>query len=256
MRDRAQDKRPVLILLVLLLLLGAVGEAETAPADERVVRASSGRTAADEPPSIEAEPAWAMTVGGGLSAGGDLFRVRALASVEWTAPLADTVFTARRFTVTLDESAYISFGMSRRITRRGWLRADFAWTEMNATALAATETVTPVLFDTVTMTRMGLTWEHRLLDTPFAPYVVVGACYLDVSAKAEYMGQSGIAPEFGVGGVYRMSGPWMARIEFTDTIFQFDSSGIQEEGWPVGAVYAERGPQHLIALGAGLSVMF
>ena len=165
MRDRTQDLRPALILLGLLLLLGAVGEAEAAPADARVVRESTGRTAADESLGAVTEPTWVMSVGGGLSAGGDLFRVRAESSIDWTAPLDDVVFTAKRFTVTLDESAYVSFGLSRRITRHGWLRADFAWTEMNAAALANdTQIVTPVLYDTVTLTRMGLAWEQRLLD--------------------------------------------------------------------------------------------
>lgn len=257
MRDRAHDKRPVLVLMVLLLLLGVVGEAETALADARVVRASSGDTAADEPTGVATEPSWLMSVGGGLSAGGDLFRVRAVDITDWTAPLADTVFIAKRFTVTLDEGTLISFGMSRRITERGWLRVDFAWTEMNAAALANdAHIVTPVHYDTLTMTRLGLSWEQRLLDTTFAPFFVVGARYLDISGKAPYLTQSGLAPEIGVGGVYRMSGPWLARFELTDTIFQFDSSGIQAEDWPVGAVYTELGPQHLITLGVGLSVMF
>jgi len=245
--------------MVLLLLLGVVGEAETALADARVVRASSGDTAADEPTGVATEPSWLMSVGGGLSAGGDLFRVRADgdAIYYWTTPLADAVFIAKRFTVTLDESPLMSFGFSRRITKRGWLRADFAWTEMNVAALANNEhIVTPVLYDTLTMTRLGLSWEQRLLDTTFAPFFVVGARYLDISGKAPYLTQSGLAPEIGVGGVYRLSGPWLARFELTDTIFQFDSSGIQAEDWPEGAVYTEHGPQHLVTLGVGLSVMF
>ncbi len=257
MRTRSQDKRPVVILLALLLLPVVVGEADAVLADARVVEASSVRTVPESLSDADSRPTWTFDVGGGVSAGGDLFRVRSDDDQLWTIPAGGTTFTSSRFTVTLDESAIVSLGLARRMTARGWLRIDFSWTEMNATALAKDgEFVTPVLFDSLTMARAGLTWQQRLADASFSPYVVIGLCYQDVSSKAEYLKQSGLAPKFGMGSVYSLSGAWRVRMELTDTIYQFDSSGIQDEAWPSGTVYTELGPQHLVVVELGLMIVF
>ncbi len=256
MRLHRHDRRPVIVILTLLLMLGVAGRSDASPADARVV------TPADRTPSVTPEPqpadaSWQFRVGTGFSAGGDLFQVKSDATETWTAPVAATDFSARRFTATLDESVLISAGLARRLTSRGWLQLDFTWTEMNVTALALSgQVVDLVPYDVLTFTRLGLAWEQRLLDTPLAPYVRGGVTWLDLSAKSDALTQSGLAPTVGVGAVWRMQGAWAVRAELTDTITQLESDGVTAVDWPEAATYTERGPQHLIGIDVGLVVSF
>lgn len=257
MHIQSQDRRPVLVLVGLLFLLGVVGESDAAPADARVVRPSSGRTAPETSDTTVRPADWFFDVGAGISAAGDLFRAKSDATEMWTAPVSGETFAARRFTVTLDETARISAGLARRITGRGWLHLNFTWFEMNATALANdSQFVSLVPYDVLTFTSLGLTWEERLTDTDLAPFVLAGATWLDVSARSDALSQSSFAPVFGAGVSWRLQGGWVARADLTDTLVQIDSDDVVDTDWPVQATHAEIGPQHLIGIEIGLSVAF
>ncbi len=246
-----------LLPVLCALSLGLCAPAAAAPADAYVVEPKRSRS--DPEPDLRrtGRPDWVFSVNTGLAAGGDLFHVKAGLTETWTAPLGAATFPAQRFTVTLDEGLLIGMGLARRVTPRGWLRLYFSWTEMDATALANdTQFVELVPYDVLTMTRIGLRWEQRLLDTPLTPYLCAGADYLDVSAKADYLSQSRLAPTAGAGLIYDLAGAWRVSGEVTDTVVQLDSAGVTDADWPGGAVYSERGPQHLISLTLGLLVLF
>jgi hypothetical protein len=239
----------------LLLILAVLASAAPAAGADDVLEPKRGRSAPARETARGGGADWAFSVVGGVSAAGDLFRVKS-ASTEWTAPVGGATFTAKRFTVTLDEAFLIGIGLARRITDRGWLRADFAWTEMDATAFALTEAVELVPYDVLTMVRLGLRWEQHLLETPLSPYICAGVDYLDVDAKSDFLAQSTWAPAVGVGLIYVLQGSWRLRGEIVDTIVQFDSEGVTAADWPAQATYTELGPQHLFGLGLCLSVMF
>jgi len=231
--------------------------AGTALADAYVLEPKRGRSGPVRETRDAGDADWAFTVGGGLGASGDLFQVKGAVTGDWTAPIDGEVFQARRFSVTLDENVLVGFGFSRRVTRLGWLRLDFSWTELEATALANdSQFVELVPYDALTMIRVGVAWEQRLVDEAWAPFVVLGVSHLDVEATADFLDQSGLAPTIGLGLDYDLSGPWRLRCELTDTLVQLESSGVTAGDWPGDAVYTEVGPQHLIALTLGMAVLF
>lgn len=242
--------------VIAAVLVGMCAPLAAAPADAYVVEPKRSRSAAEPEARGVARADWAFSVNAGLGAGGDLFHVKAGFPENWTAPVGGETFAAKRFTVTLDEGLQLGLRLTRRLTPRGWLRLEFSWTEMEATALAHTDFVTLVPYDVLTMVRLGLLWEQRLLEMPLSPYVCAGVDYLDVAAKAVYLSQSTVAPTVGAGLIYEMAGPWRVTAELSDTIVQLESAGFTEQDWPGGAVYTERGPQHLISLTVGLLVLF
>ncbi|MBC8423296.1 hypothetical protein H8E07_04160 [bacterium] len=244
------------LTVVAALLLGMCAPLAAAPADAYVVEPKRSRGAPEPATRGVARADWAFSVNAGLGAGGDLFQVKTDLLESWTAPVGGETFAAKRLTVTLDESLQLGLGLARRLTPRGWLRFQFSWTEMEATALAHAPFITLVPYDVMTMVRLGLLWEQRLLATPLSPYVCAGVDYLDVAAKADYLTQSVFAPTVGAGLIYEMAGPWRVTAELSDTIVQLESAGFTAQHWPVGAVYTERGPQHLISLSVGLLVLF
>jgi len=231
--------------------------AGNALAEADVLEPKRGRSGPVRETRDAAEAGWAFTVVGGLGASGDLFRVKGTMTGDWTAPVDGELFQARRFTVTLDENVLLGFSLSRRVSRLGWLRVDFAWTELEATALANdSQFVQLVPYDALTMVQLGLVWEQRLLDEAWSPFVVLGVSHLDIGATADFLDQSKLVPKVGLGLVYDLTGPWRLRGEISDTLVQLDSAGITAVDWPADAAYTELGPQHLFALTLGMDVLF
>ncbi|MBU1073750.1 hypothetical protein KKG45_10930, partial [bacterium] len=231
---RCGVRRCPLLPVAAAALLAVCTQVAVSYADAYVLEPKRGRTRPVSEASLPVEAAWGLSVVVGASAGGDVFRVKEELTTDWTAPVAGETFQAQRFTVTLDESVLLGFCLARRMTPRGWLCVDFSWTEMDATALANdSQFVKLVHYDTLTMVWIGLGWEQRLLDTPLAPFLSAGVGYLDVSARADYLSQSKLAPRIGAGAFYSLAGAWRLRGEISDTVVQLRSEGITEANWPL-----------------------
>ncbi len=257
MVDSPMHRYPLIIVILFCTCVVLAQSLQAAPADARVVKRSSGRSLPVEVELKRDAPTWAVSVDAGLAAGGDLFSLESGAGASWLAPLTLETFTAKRFTVTLDESMIWSVALARRITSHGWLRADLSISEMDATALANdTQFVSLFLYDRLTFTQAGLAWEQRLLDTPLTPFLLIGATYLDVDATATYLQQSRVAARGGAGVIYSLSDMWCARFEMTDSIMQLESGDVMLTDIPVDSVHGERGPQHLVKIGFGLVASF
>jgi len=111
--NRDIARRGSLLLVIIAALLGLCFPAAAAPADAYVLEPKRGRTGLDRRVRRPGAANWAFTVRGGVSAAGDLFRVRDEQTSDWTAPLMGEVFHARRFTVTLDENLLGGLGHGR-----------------------------------------------------------------------------------------------------------------------------------------------
>ena len=251
-------REPGLAVLVLaVMLVGGAMQADAETADARVVRRSTDQSTPEVIPGRPHEMNWAFRFGAGMSAGGDLFLAKSGANAPWTAPLTGETFTAKRFTVTLDENVGLSVALARRISRRGWLHLGYDWTEMDATALANdTQYVELVPYDVLTFSRFQLVWEERLTETPLTPVLLVGATWLSVSASADDLDKSRIAPVVGMGLLWHMPGPWSVRLDLVDTIVQLSSDETITEDGPEDAEFIEFGPQHLVGIELGLMFVF
>ncbi len=242
---------PRYVLLVCLLV--AAVPVPVAAQDGTV--AVSGRHPATVTRTAGGEGSWSVGFVGGGAAGGDLLQAVLDHTASWQAPAGGS-FQAERLTVTLDEDLLLGVILSRRITALGSLRLSGSWSEMDATALANdSQFVHPVLFDRLTMIRLGLFWEQRLLSTRLAPYLLVGGVYLDVDAASPALRQSVLAPCWGAGLTHRLDRFWSLRLEIADTIRQLHADGLAEEdGIPPGVEVRELGPQHLLEIVAGVTL--
>lgn len=245
MRSRAS----VLVLAAALLLPSC------APAEARVV---SGRTPAERERGRLGEDTsrWSLDLGAGLAAGGDLFQVAAAQTVAWPTPRGGS-FQARRYDVTLDEDVLLAGGLCWRTGTRSSLRLSLAWTEMDLTALANdSQFVAPVPWDRARFLRAGLVWEQRLTETRLRPYGLIGVGYSSLAAGNGALDQGGITPLLGAGALLRLAPRVDLRLEVVDGIRQFESEALVGDLLPAGTDLRERGPQHLVALTAGLRLAF
>lgn len=238
-----------------LILAAALLLPAHAMAEARVV---TGRTPAEREQERRggAPSRWSLDLGAGMAAGGDLFQVVAEQTVAWPTPRGGS-FQARRYDVTLDEDVLLAGGVSLRMSARGSLRLSLAWTEMDLTALANdSQYVTLVLWDRARFLRAGLVWEQRLTDTRLRPYGLVGVGFTSLAAGDGTLDQAGITPLLGAGALLRLASRVDLRLEAVDGIRQFDSEALVGDLLPDGTDLRERGPQHLVALTAGVRLAF
>jgi hypothetical protein len=247
----------LLRFLPLLTALAVFCNADVVPAQERETVSGRSRPVVVGPTAHRA--GWGLSFGGGVLAGGDLFRVVNDLTVNWSAPGAAAAdFNAKRFTATLDEAGALAVGFTRRLGARSWLRVDLASGEMKVTALANdSQTVTPVPYDQLTLLLLSLSWEQRLLDTRLQPYLAGGVSWLDLQGASEALTQSRTGIRAAIGLSYRLLERGNVRLEVADNVISVDSEGIPaESGFPASARFTEQGPQHLFALSLQLEFIF
>ena len=238
-----------------LLIVGTLLAPHATLADARVV---TGRTPAgrEEARPVPSPSRWSLDFGAGMLAGGDLFRVGGEQTVTWPTPGGGS-FQARTYEVTVDEDAAFLMGLDIRLRDRSSLRLDLTYAKADLTALANdSQYVVPVPWDRATFTRAGLVWEERLTDTRLRPYGVLGLGLTAFSAADGALDQTGLTLLAGVGGLYRILGQTDLRVEIRDGIRQLDSRPLVGDLLPEGVDLQERGPQHLVAITAGLRLPF
>lgn len=246
---------PPLHWLLLAMLLPAAALPIDALADARVV---TGRTPAALAREGRPGPAtrWSLDLGAGMAAGGDLFQVIADQTVPWETPRGAT-FLARRYDVTLDEDVLVGGGVGYAVGPASSLRLLVQWTEMDLTALANdSQYVTPVLWDRASILRGALLWEQRLTATRLQPYLAAGAGWTVLDAGADALDQSSLAPLLGAGLLLRQGERLALRVEVLDGFRQLSSADLVGGLLPQGTDLRERGPQHVVALTAGLRLAF
>jgi opacity protein-like surface antigen len=212
------------LLLVAALALGTCTSVEAQ---------STGRHRRTPPPEPTAEEVkaasitrnWAFTLGAGLTASGDLFRVRTTgdSGIPWLPP-AGSPFLSDDFRVTLDEDIGLSVGLARRLQERLWLRLDLSSAQMDMTAIArAGQTADIHQWDQLTAVMTIMSLEYRLVHLASFPYLLGGAGVTVVGGEgtSDY-DQTRFAWRLGAGYHKDLSQGWGVRGEIRGTFQSLD----------------------------------
>ncbi|MFO7652469.1 MAG: hypothetical protein R6X25_01490 [Candidatus Krumholzibacteriia bacterium] len=238
------------VLGVTLVMAAPAAQAQSVtgrqrPDDETT---ETGRTQVETAPSPSR---WAIGAGGGVLAGGDLFRVRASSgnALTWLTP-AGASFGSDRFTVTLDEDLQIALQGAWQASSRLAVRAEFSWARVGLSALAVVGQTGEVLpYDEWNVFLVGLAGEYRLIPDRTYPYLVGGAVLVTVrSLDAPDFDTARIGPRLGVGLNHDLDDRWSVRVEIRDNLLNLNLADHQPiaAGTSEPAVdFDEITPQHL-----------
>ncbi len=229
---------------------------------------AAGATDTGRSPGVSAgarsESRWAFCGGLGVFASGDLFQAELVPKPEslptWYTP-GGAPFKSDEFVVTLDEDLQVGATVFFRLQSRLWLRADWSWAQVDATAEAWASAVVDLhLYDRLTIMSFGLAAEYALLGGRTFPYVFGGGAVVTVTAAhAQGIDQNRFGPRLGVGFQQDLGSYWAGRVELRDTILQIETTG-HEEHMVVSTGQAfeflQFGPQHLVELTASIRMYF
>jgi hypothetical protein len=249
------------LILPLVLRVGpAMAQDRSEPTPTGRQRAETGRrrSIADE----DTRPVrWSFAVGAGIMASGDLFKVRVPSGNDllWQAP-GGSAFNSDRFTVTLDEDLQITLVGSWQAASRLFLRGEFSWARLQATALAIVgQTGEVVPYDEISFYLTGLAAEYRLIAGRTTPYLLGGGAWVVVrSAGDAGLDQSRPGFRFGAGLHHAWGGRWALRGEIRDTLVDLDLTDYRPRAAGVAAPNIELqslAPQHLWEIFVSLVIL-
>jgi len=189
----------------------------------------------------------------GISAGGELVRIRENSTRQWMPP-SNEPFNAYRFELTLDEGIAVSSFGEFKATPRDCFRLSVFNLSYGVTALARqTDNAVIAKWDDLNMTGFGFSYRRIILESSWRPYFSIGPTYMMINSIDSEMDQSILATSISVGFEYEISRNVLLTFDLDDRIGGPDYTAYENLAND-SAIIKESSPINLFSFMVGMTI--
>ena len=194
---------------------------------------------------------WGISMG--MSAGGELMRIRETSTRQWVPPSNES-FNAYRFKLTLAEGIAVSSFGEFKVTPRDCVRLSVFNFSYEVTALARqTDNAVIANWDDIDMTGFGLSYRRVVLSSQWRPYFSIGPTYLMIDSIEPEMDQSILATTVGAGFEYEIASNVLLTFDLEDRIGSLDFTAYESFA-NESAVIQENSPINFLSFMLGIAI--
>lgn len=188
----------------------------------------------------------------GMSAGGELVRIREDNTRLWTSP-SNEPFNAYRLELTLDEGMAVNTFGEFKVTPSDCFRLSIFNLSYGVTALARqTDHAVVAKWDDMNITGFGFTYRRVFLASSWQPYFSIGPTYLMIDSIDPEMDQSILAAAIGVGFEYKLARNVLLTFDLDDRIGSIDFTAYEE--YSEGADFQDANPINTLSFMIGMTL--
>ncbi len=194
---------------------------------------------------------WGISMG--MSAGGELTRIRENSTRRWMPP-SNEPFNAYRFELTLHEGMAVSSFGEFKVTPRDCFRLSVFNSSYAVIALARqTDNAVVTKWDDVNVTGFGFSYRRVILSSSWRPYITAGPAYLMIDSIDPEMDQSILAATIGVGFEYDIARNVLLTFDLDDRIGSLDFAAYENLAND-SAIIEENSPSNFFSFMVGMTI--